>query len=102
MAGTITVRVNEQKILERLAEKIAEYWDGRTINVAVPSNAHWSDWEPASTSTDEQGNTVSTGRKRVAGTHDRVSSIVGVISARAIGTDLTINIDYYVTTTTIE
>lgn len=99
MAGTIKVSVNEQKILERLAEKIADYWDGKTINVIVPANAHWSDWEPESTSTDEQGNPVATGRKRVDGTYTQVTSIVGTISARASGTNVVINIDYQITTT---
>lgn len=94
MADTIKVRANEQKILERLAEKIAEYWDGKTINVAVPSNAKWRDYEPASTSTDDQGNTVSTGRVPVEGSGKKVSSIVGTISAKAAGTDVVIEITY--------
>jgi hypothetical protein len=99
MAVTIKVKANEQKILERLAQKIAEYWNGKTINVSVPGGAHWSDWESASTTTDEQGNTVSTGRKRVDGTYTQVTSIVGYISARAVGTNVVINIDYQITTT---
>ncbi len=99
MAVTVKVKANEQKILERLAQKIAEYWNGKTINVSVPSGAHWSDWEPASTSTDEQGNPVSTGRKRVEGTYTQVSNITGYISARATGTNIVINIDYQISTT---
>ena len=99
MAVTIKVKANEQKILERLAQKIAEYWNGKTIDVSVPGGAHWSDWEPASTSTDDQGNTVSTGRKRVDGTYTQVSNITGYISARASGTNIVINIVYQISTT---
>jgi hypothetical protein len=93
MAVKISVKANEQAILERLAKKIAEYWNGKTIDVAVPSGAHWSDWESEST-TDELGNTVTSGRKRVEGTYDQVTGITGTIKASANGTNVEIEITY--------
>ena len=94
------VTINETAILERLAQKIAEYWDGRTIPVDVPNNAYWSDWEPASTG-NESGDITSggTGRQRVPGTYDAVTRITGYITAVAVGVTVQIDITYEITIT---
>lgn len=96
MATRITI--NETAIKERLAQKIAEYWNGRTIPVTVPGNAYWSDWEPSSV-TNEDGSVTSTGRQRVPGTYDAVTDITGYITAVAVGVTVHINITYAVTVT---
>lgn len=96
------VTIDEVAIKERLAQKIAEYWDGRTIPVDVPNDAYWSDWEPSSTG-NESGDITSggTGRQRVPGTYDAVTSITGYITAVAIGVTVQISIDYEVTITNL-
>lgn len=86
MAVVATVQVNEDAILKRFVEKLAEYWDGRTIPVTYKDNAPNPEWSDG----DENGN-------RVPGTWDAITSIVGTINATASGTDLKIDIVYEVT-----
>ena len=86
------VRLNEAKIRQYLAQKIAEYWDGKIINVPVPSGAQWSDFyiDPATNT-----------RERVPGTFDKVTDITGVIEATAQGEQVTFHIVYSVTITNV-
>lgn len=86
MAVTKTIEVDENAIVERLVEKIAEYWDGRTINAPRKPGTPDQEWSDG----DEEGN-------RVPGTYDIIQSIVGTINATASGTDLIIEIEYNVT-----
>lgn len=39
-----SVTINEEKINQVLAEKIAAYWNGKIINVTSGVGAQWSDW----------------------------------------------------------
>lgn len=86
------VYINESKIRQYLAQKIAEYWDGKIINVAVPSGAQWSDFyiDPATNT-----------RQRVPGSFDKVTDITGVIEATAQGEQVTFHIVYNVTITNV-
>ena len=87
-----TVRINEEKIKHYLAQKIADYWDGRTISIAVPSGAQWSDFY-----IDPETNT----RERVPGTFDKVTDVTGVIHATAHADSVSFHIVYTVTIDTV-
>lgn len=88
--STVSVTIKEDAIKERIAQKIAEYWNGRTVAVSGGVGAQWSDWYGENWG--QEGGV----RKRVEGTHDRVSSITGTIRATANGGSVTINIDYQI------
>ena len=87
-----TVHINEEKLKHYLAEKIADYWDGKTISIAVPSGAQWSDFY-----IDPTTNT----RERVPGTFDKVTDITGIINASAQGNSVSFHIVYTVTIDTV-
>lgn len=82
----MNVTIRESMVKRFLVQKIAEYWDGKIINVAVPSGAQWSDF-----SYNESGT-----RDRTPGTFDKVTSIVGVISATPNGDSINFHITYNV------
>lgn len=88
--STVSVTIKEDAIKERIAQKIAEYWNGRTVTVSGGVGASWSDWYGENWG--QEGGV----RKRVPGTRDRVSAITGTIHATASGDTVTINIDYQV------
>ena len=103
------VSLNTEKIKTFLAQKIAEYWDGRTVTVSGGVGAHWSDfaqYEREREVTDPETGEVTTEtyiqRDRVPGTHDKVSAIVGTIHATANGTSINFIIDYQVTISNME
>lgn len=103
------VSLNTEKIKAFLAQKIAEYWDGKTVTVSGGVGAHWSDfayYEREREVTDPETGEVTTEtyqqRDRVPGTHDKVTAIVGTIHATANGTSITFNIDYQVTIANVE
>lgn len=79
-----SVTINEEKINQLLAEKIAAYWNGRIINVTSGVGAQWSDW------TGDETNW----RYRVQGTRDRVEAVTGIISATANGNTVEFMITY--------
>ena len=85
-----TVTINEEKINRILAQKIAEYWNGREIEVSGGVGSQWSDWEGE---INEEDGTWKN-RKRVQGTHDRVQAIIGTIHATANGSTVVFNITY--------
>lgn len=87
-----TIRINEEKIKHYLAQKVAEYWDGKIINVSVPSGAQWSDFY-----IDPETNK----RERVPGTFDKVTDITGIINATAQGNSVSFHIIYTVTIDTL-
>lgn len=80
---SIQVTVNEEKIKQRIAQKIVEYWNGRTVTVSGGVGAHWSDWSDAT--------------HRVEGTHDQVAAIDGVITASLNGNSIDFQVDYTIT-----
>ena len=86
------ISINQEKVAQVLAQKIAEYWNGKEIPVSGGVGSTWRDWK--ATGWDEQGNW--TGRAGVPGTVDKVSAITGTIHATANGETVTINIDYQV------
>lgn len=90
--STVSVTIKEDAIKERIAQKIAEYWNGRTVAVSGGVGSTWRDWK--ATGWDDEGNW--TGRTGVPGTVDRVSAITGTIRATANGASVTIEIDYQV------
>ena len=97
------VSLNTEKVKTFLAQKIAEYWDGRTVTVSGGVGSHWSDfayYEREREVTDPETGEVTTEtyqqRDRVPGTHDRIDAITGTIHATANGTTIEINIDYQV------
>ena len=77
---SIQVTVNEEKIKQRIAQKIVEYWNGRTVTVSGGVGAHWSDWSDATT--------------RGPGSHDKVTAIEGVIQASLNGNSIDFQINY--------
>ena len=95
--------LNTEKIKAFLAQKIAEYWDGRTVTVSGGVGSHWSDfayYEREREITDPETGEVTTEtyqqRDRVPGTHDRIDAITGTIHATANGTTIEISIEYQV------
>lgn len=78
------VNINEERLIRHLTQKIADYWNGKIINVTVPSGAYWSDF-----AYNAEGI-----RDRVAGTHDKVTAIVGEISAIPNGDSINFHITY--------
>lgn len=76
--------LNEQKIKEKLAQKIADYWNGRTIEATGANGVQWSSWKSSETNW----------RYRAPGTWDRVSQVIGVIHATASGDTVSFNITY--------
>ena len=97
------VSINGEKIREYLAQKIAEYWNGRNVTVSGGVGSHWSDfayYEREREVTDpETGETITETyqqRDRVPGTHDRINAITGTIHATANGTTIEISIEYQV------
>lgn len=97
------VSINGEKIREYLAQKIAEYWDGRTVTVSGGVGSHWSDfayYEREREVTDPETGEVTIEtyqqRDRVPGTHDRIDAITGIIHASANGTTIEISIEYQV------
>lgn len=98
------ISLNTQKVKSILAQKIAEYWDGRTVTISGGVGSHWSDfvyYEREKEVTDPETGEVTTEtyqqRDRVPGTHDKVTAINGTIHATANGTSITFIIDYQVT-----
>lgn len=86
------VRFNDVKIRQYIAQKIADYWNGKVINVPVPSGAQWSDFY-----IDPESGT----RQRVPGTFDKVTEIVGNIEATAQGESISFNVIYTITITNV-
>lgn len=102
------ISIREDRVAEILAQKIAEYWNGRTITAS--GGAQWSDfdlYERTRQVTDPETGEVTTEtyyqRDRVPGTHDRVNngSVVGVIQATANGPTVEINIVYNIQITNV-
>ena len=98
------VSLNTEKLKSFLAQKIADYWDGRNVTVSGGVGSHWSDfayYEREREVTDPETGEVTTEtyqqRDRVPGTHDRINAITGIIHATANGTTIEIIIDYQVT-----
>lgn len=95
------ISIREDRVAEILAQKIAEYWNGRTITAS--GGAQWSDfdlYERTRQVTDPETGEVSTEtyyqRDRVPGTFDGVGSVIGTITATANGPTVTIDIHYIV------
>jgi hypothetical protein len=42
--AAISVTIKEDAIRERIAQKIADYWNGRTVKVSGGVGSEWSDW----------------------------------------------------------
>lgn len=104
----IAVTLNEERIKEKIAQKIADYWDGREITVSGGVGAHWSDFEYIEveqevTDPDTGESTTETvqKRERVKGTHDSVSAITGIIHATANGANVNFTIEYFITISNI-
>ena len=74
------VTVNEDKIRQRIAQKIVEYWNGRAVTVSGGVGSYWSDWADAT--------------HRVEGTHDQVEAINGVIQATLNGNSIDFQVNY--------
>lgn len=97
------ISLNAEKVKSFLAQKIAEYWDGRNVTVSGGVGAHWSDfayYEREREVTDPETGEVTTEtyqqRDRVPGTHDRINAITGIIHATANGTTIEIIIEFQV------
>lgn len=102
------ISLREDKVAEILAQKIAAYWNGKTITAT--GSAQWSDfdaYERTRTVTDpETGETTTETylqRDRVPGTFDKVNNgnVVGVIQATANGPTVEINIVYNIQITNV-
>ena len=108
----LSVTIQEEKVTQLLIQKIAEYWNGRTVTVSGGVGAHWSDFdyyererEVTEEVTDPETGETSTNtytetyqqRDRVPGTHDKITAITGIIHATANGNSITFNIEYQVT-----
>lgn len=98
------ISLNTEKVKSFLAQKIAEYWDGKTVTVSGGVGSHWSDfayYEREREVTDPETGEVTTEtyqqRDRVPGTHDKVTAINGTIHATANGSSINFIIDYQVT-----
>lgn len=99
-----SVTIQEEKVTQLLIQKIADYWNGRTVTVSGGVGAHWSDFayfEREREVTDPDTGEVTTEtyqqRDRVPGTHDKITAITGIIHATANGNSITFNIEYQVT-----
>lgn len=104
-----SVTIQEEKVTQLLIQKIADYWNGRTVTVSGGVGAHWSDFayfEREREVTDPDTGEVTTEtyqqRDRVPGTHDKITAITGIIHATANGNSITFNIEYQVTIGNIE
>lgn len=105
----LSVTIQEEKVTQLLIQKIADYWNGRTVTVSGGVGAHWSDFayfEREREVTDPETGEVTTEtyqqRDRVPGTHDKITAITGIIHATANGNSITFNIEYQVTIGNIE
>ena len=82
------ITINETKVKQFLIQKIAAYWNGKTITITPPSGAHWSDheWKWVKEIDAQTNLEVCVRRsKRVPGTHRRVTSCKGVITTNIVG-----------------
>lgn len=102
------ISIREDKVAEILAQKIAAYWNGKTITAT--GSAQWSSfdgYERTRTVTDPETGETRTEtylqRDRVPGTFDKVhqGSVVGVIQATANGPTVEINIVYNIQITNV-
>lgn len=105
----LSVTIKEEKVTEVLIQKIADYWNGRTVTVSGGVGAHWSDFDYFQRErevTDPETGEVTTEtyqqRDRVPGTYDKITAITGIIHATANGNSITFNIEYQVTIGNIE
>lgn len=80
------VTVNEDKMREFIAQKVAEYYNGKSVTVTGGVGEQWSGWVPAG-----DGNW-----DREPGTFKRITGVTGTINASASGSKVTITIDYQV------
>lgn len=97
----VPITINEEKVKNFIIQKIAEYWNGRTVAVSGGVGARWSDheWKWVK-ETDKTTGEVTCKRvsKRVPGTHKVVSAITGIISATVVGDNrISFSVDYQIT-----
>lgn len=73
------VTVNEEKMREVIAQKIAEHYNGKNINVSGAVGQTWASWRVARV---VDGVTY---YEEVPGTRKRITAVTGTISATANG-----------------
>lgn len=80
------VTINENTARKAIAQKVADYFDGKSVTVTGGVGAQWSDyrWVDGKPGVSE----------RVPGTHDRVTNIDGTIAATATDTGVNLCITY--------
>lgn len=89
MTKYVYVTMNEEKIRQVIAEKIAAMYDGNAVQfMADGIGSQWSDWRYISGSSGPA--------ERVPGTWYRVTGVSGTIHATANNGEVEIHIDYQI------
>lgn len=73
------VTVNEEKLREVIAQKVAEHYNGKSINVSGGVGETWASWRPVKV---VDGITY---YEEVPGTRRLITAVTGTISATANG-----------------